>query len=91
MPEVQVMCIRKSSPERAHEHITHLGGQGWKWPVAQVIRSIDAGDNVFFVIDPRTKQRSEVMVVRPEGKKPYLRTHADGDPNDNLLALPPCL
>jgi len=31
------------------------------------------------------------MVVRPEGKKAYVRTHADGDLNDNLLMLPPCL
>ena len=45
MPDVQVQCIRKSNPERAHEHITHLGGHGWKWPIAQVIRSIEAGDN----------------------------------------------
>ena len=91
MPDVQVQCIRKSNPERAHEHITHLGGLGWKWPIAQVIRSIEAGDNTFFVTDPRTRQRSVVMVVRPAGKKPYLRTHADGDLNDNLLMLPPCL
>jgi len=59
--------------------------------VAQVIRSIEGGDNTFFVIDPRTRKRSEVMVVRPEGKKAYVRTHADGTPNDNLLGLPPCL
>lgn len=91
MPEIQVTCIRKSDPSRSHEHITHLGGQGWKWPVAQVVRSIEAGDNTFFVIDPRTRKRSELMVVKPEGKKPHVRTHADGTPNDNLLALPPCL
>ena len=29
-----------------------------------------------------------VGVVRPPGRKPYLRTHADGKWNDNLLALP---
>ena len=91
MPDVQVLCIRKSNPERSHEHITHLGGHGWKWPIAQVIRSIEAGDNTFFVLDPRTRQRSVVMVVRPDGKKAYVRTHADGDLNDNLLMLPPCL
>lgn len=91
MPEVQVTCVRKSSPERLHEHITHLGGHGWKWPVAQVIRSIENGDNTFFVVDPRTKSRSELIVVRPEGKKAYVRTHADGSLNDNLLGLPPCL
>jgi uncharacterized protein DUF3892 len=91
VPDVQVTCIRKSNPAREHEHITHLGGHGWKWPVAQVIRSIESLDNTFYVIDPRTKKRSELAIVRPEGKKPYVRTHADGDMNDNLLGLPPCL
>lgn len=91
MAEVQVTCIRKSNPERAHEHITHLGGPGWRWPVAQVVRSIESGDNVFYVMDLRTKTRSELTVVRPEGKRAYVRTHADGIPNDNLLSLPPCL
>lgn len=29
-----------------------------------------------------------VGVVRVEGKAPYIRTHADGKPQDNLLDLP---
>ena len=78
MPDVQVQCIRKSNPERAHEHITHLGGLGWKWPIAQVIRSIDAGDNTFFVLDPRTRQRSIVMVVRPWASRDSASVDASG-------------
>jgi hypothetical protein len=31
-----------------------------------------------------------VGVVRELGKLPYLRTHADGKCNDNLLALAEC-
>jgi Protein of unknown function (DUF3892) len=30
----------------------------------------------------------DVVVVTPEHGAPYLRTEADGDPTDNLLALP---
>jgi hypothetical protein len=30
----------------------------------------------------------EVAIVRPPGRDPYLRTHADGKWTDNLLALP---
>lgn len=92
MADVQVTCITKPHPQSAHEHITHLGNPaaGWKWSRDQVIASIDAGANTFFVIDPRTGKRSNVGVVRTAGKAPYLRTHADGDWNNNLLSLDQC-
>ncbi len=56
----------------------------------QVIASIDAGTNTFYVLDPRTKKRSDVGVVRPVGRAAYVRTHADGDWNNNLLSLDQC-
>ncbi|MGA2402182.1 MAG: DUF3892 domain-containing protein [Syntrophobacteraceae bacterium] len=92
MADVKVTCITKPHPQSAHEHITHLGNPaaGWKWTREQVIASIDAGTNTFFVIDPRTGKRSDVGVVRTAGKAPYLRTHADGDWNNNLLSLEQC-
>jgi hypothetical protein len=46
--------------------------------------------NTFFVLDARTGKRADVGVVREAGKAPYLRTHADGYYNDNLLALDQC-
>ena len=54
MPDVQVTCITKPHPLSPHEHITHLGNSraGWKWTREQVIASIDAKTNTFFVIDP---------------------------------------
>ena len=61
-----------------------------KWTREQVIASIDAGTNTFYVIDPRNGKRSDVGVVRVAGKAPYLRTHADGDWNNNLLSLDQC-
>jgi hypothetical protein len=92
MADVQVTCITKPNPLSPHEHITHLGNPsaGWKWTREQVIQSIDAGTNTFFVIDPRTNQRAEVGVMRPAGRAAYVRTHADGDWNDNLLSLNQC-
>ena len=63
---------------------------GWKWTREDVIRSIDAGTNIFFVLDPNNGKRSEVGVIRPTGRDPYVRTHADGDWNDNLLSLNQC-
>ncbi len=92
MAHVQVTCITKPHPLSPHEHITHIGNPraGWKWPREQVIQSIDAGTNTFFVLDPYTGKRSEVGVFRSTGRAPYLRTHADGDWNDNLLSLNQC-
>lgn len=92
MADVQVTCITKTHPQGTHEHITHIGDVkgGWKWTREEVIRSIEAQTNTFFVIDPYTGKRSNVGIVRPAGRLPYLRTHADGDWNDNLLSLPQC-
>ena len=92
MADCQVICIVKPHPQSAHEHITHIGNceAGWKWTRDQVIASIDAGTNTFYVRDPYSGKRSHVGVVRPLGRAPYLRTYADGIWNDNLLALPQC-
>lgn len=92
MAEVQVTCITKPNPQSPHEHITHLGNPsgGWKWTREDVIKSIDAKTNTFFVIDPSTNKRSEVGVVRSAGQAPYLRTYADGNWNNNLLSLAQC-
>lgn len=92
MADVQVTCITKSVPQGGHEHITHLGDvKGtWRWTREEVIQSIDANTNTFFVIDPNNAKRSNVGVVRPVGRPAYVRTHADRDWNDNLLSLPAC-
>lgn len=87
MADVQVTCLNKQPRNDPHEGITHLGGPGWKWPRADVIASIDMGSNTFFTMVGG--KRAEVGVVNgPNGK--YVRTHADGYYNDNLLALPEC-
>lgn len=90
MADARVTCITKPQPQSSVEHITHLGGSGWKWTREQVITSIEAGTNTFFVTDPRTGQRANVRVVRPAGRAPYVRTSPDGDLYDNLLSLPQC-
>lgn len=91
MADVQVTCIIKPHPQSPHEHITHLGNPpAWVWPRENVIASIEAKTYTFFVLDPRTGKRSDVGVVRTAGKAPYLRTHADGDWNNNLLSLNQC-
>lgn len=93
MADVQVTCISKPHPDSPHEHITQVGNPaaGWVWPREKVVESIEAKTNTFFVVDPRTGKRATVGVVHSAGKAPYLRTHADGVWNDNLLSLNQCL
>jgi hypothetical protein len=94
MADCEVKCITKPSPLSVHEHITHIGNPytvpPWKWTREHVIASIDARTNTFYVVDPKTGKRSDVGVVRPAASSPYLRTHADGEWNNNLLSLQQC-
>jgi uncharacterized protein DUF3892 len=87
MADAQVTCINKIPRNNPHEGITHLGGASWRWTRQQVIESIEANSNTFFTLVGGT--RANVAVVNgPNGK--YVRTHADGKWNDNLLALSEC-
>ena len=92
MADLQVTCITKPNPQSPHEHITRLGNPAgsWKWTREEVVTSIDAKAHTFFVLDPISGKRSEVGVVRSAGQAPYLRTHADGNWNNNLLSLRQC-
>jgi hypothetical protein len=87
MADVQVTCITKRNPAARYEGITHLGGSGWWWTVAQVIQSIEARTNTFYTSVNGVRANVEV-VQGPTGK--YVRTHRDGRPTDNLLELSLC-
>ncbi len=90
MADVQVTCINKQPRQNPHEGITHLGGSaggGWRWTRQQVIDSIKAKTNTFYTnVDG---VRADVAVVNVPNCD-YVRTHADGKWNDNLLALAEC-
>ena len=88
--DVRINCILKSPPNGGHEHITHAGNSSGTWPVELIVSNIDRGIDTFFVKDDRTGKRAEVGVVREAGKRPHIRTHADGYYNDNLLSLTAC-
>ena len=87
MADARVTCINKQPRENPYEGITHLGGATWKWTREQVIASIEAKTNTFFT-SVNGKRANIAIINGPNGK--YLRTHADGVWNDNLLALPEC-
>jgi hypothetical protein len=89
MADVQVTCIRKPDPQSAHEHITHVGGDGRIWSREQVIGWIGIQQHSFYTLDAK-RRRADIGVVYEAGKAPFLRTYADGEWNDNLLSLPQC-
>lgn len=92
MTEYQVTCINKPHRDSPHEHITHIGNTAAQWRLTRedAIRRIDSGTEQFFTVERQTGKKCYVGVVRVSGKDPYLRTHADGKWNDNLLAQAEC-
>ena len=93
MNEYQVTCINKPHRMSPHEHITHIGNtaNNWRLTREEAIRRIDAQQEAFFTVDNTTGRKMYIGVVRGDGfKAPYLRTHADGKWNDNLLAQNEC-
>jgi len=89
--EYLVNCINKPHHLSAHEHITHIGqANSWRMERETAIRRIDAKQDSFYTLDGRTGSKVYIGVVREAGKAPYLRTHADGKWNDNLLAQQEC-
>lgn len=92
MSEFEVTCINKPNRESRHEHITHIGntGAGWRLTREVAIGRIESNQETFYTVDRQTGKRAYVGVVRETGKTPYLRTHADGKWNDNLLAQREC-
>jgi hypothetical protein len=92
MNEFEVTCIIKPDRLSKHEHITHIGNNTARWMLTResVIQRIESGREAFYTVDRFSGRRAYVAVVREAGKTPYLRTHADGRWNGNLLALPMC-
>jgi hypothetical protein len=92
MAEFEVNCITKPNRESRHEHITHIGNtnNGWQITRETAIIRIESKQEAYFTIDRQTGKRAYIGVIREAGKHPYLRTHADGKWNDNLLAQREC-
>lgn len=90
MADVLVTCINKQPRNNPHEGITHIGGTaggGWRWSREQVIDSINAKSNTFYT---NVSGYKAYIGVINGSNGPYLRTYANSQWNDNLLALPEC-
>ncbi|HYK94355.1 MAG TPA: DUF3892 domain-containing protein [Candidatus Dormibacteraeota bacterium] len=90
---VRIECINKTNRTDSHERISHVGGRNpngtrWKLTEAEAIAGIDDGRWSFHVEQPAGRKVGVVIATRL-GRK-YLKTTADGERPDNLLALPEC-
>ena len=92
MPEFKVTCINKPNRFSPHEHITHIGNLEnlWRMTREAAIQRIDSNQEQFYTVDRNSGRKMYIGVVREANKAPYLRTHADGKWNDNLLAQDDC-
>jgi len=91
--QVQVSCINKTNRSSPHERIQNIGGVNgdgsrWKLSESQAIQDIKNGRYAFYVERPAGR-RVNVVIASRLGRE-YLKTEADGEQPDNLLALPEC-
>lgn len=91
---VRITCIRKTDRTNPHERIHSIGGSNsdgsrWRLTENQAIADIESGKYAFYVERPAGHRVNVVIAESPWGHK-YLKTTADGEQPDNLLALPSC-
>lgn len=92
--QVRVSCINKTDRMNPHERIQNIGGvnsDGTRWKLSETaaIAGMKQGKWEFYVERPVGHPVNVVIAVSPYGNE-YLKTEADGEHPDNLLALPEC-
>lgn len=92
--EVRIQCINKTDRTNAHERIRSVGGVNpdgsrWKLSEDEAIQGIKTQKWTFHVERP-VGHRVRVIVARSAAGHEYLKTEADGEQPNNLLALPEC-
>lgn len=88
---VRITHVHMQSGGTRHEHIQSVH---WNIPAtgasdtSTVSTMVDFIDNGGKVVSWDGHYAAQVVVVRPAGSKPYIRTRADGVLTNNLLQLP---
>ncbi len=90
---LRITCIRKANRDDPTQRIQAVGGTQsdrgrWKLSLDDAIAEVESGQR-FYVEQPEGDRVEVVVAVSRLGNK-YLKTVADGDKPNNLLALPEC-
>lgn len=95
MPQdVQISCVNKSDRYNPHERIRFVGGlnaDGTRWKLSEqdAMDGMVSGKWRFYVERPPAHRVYVVIASSAYGHR-YLKTEADGEQPNNLLALPEC-
>jgi len=90
---VRIQCINKPLRSDPYRHITHVGGLNadrtrWKLAEEEAIQGIKDDRWQFYVSE--NGLTADVIIAKSRYGHEYLKTEADGERPDNLLALPEC-
>lgn len=93
-PRIRVTCINKTDRSNPWERILYIGGVNpdrsrWKRSQTQAIADIENGIYAYYVERPAGDAVDVIVAVSRFGHK-YIKTAADSDEPNNLLALPEC-
>jgi hypothetical protein len=90
---VRVDCVVRREHASPHNEIQEIGGRsrdGERWRLSEdaAIAAIETEGATLYVEWPKG-HRVDLVIAQGLGKR-YLRTEADGESPDTLLALPDC-
>lgn len=89
-----VKCINKQHRQNPHERIINIGGveNGVRWKRTQTdaIADVERDPSSYYVTRPAHNDSVWVIVGKSQWGNKYLTTQADGESQNNLLALPEC-
>jgi len=91
---IRIDCINKTDRNNPHERIASIGGRNadgtrWRMPESNAIAKMKDGTYTFYVERP-TGHAVDVVIARSAYGHEYLKTIADGEHPNNLLALIEC-
>jgi hypothetical protein len=90
MPSAQIKCVTRNPRGEPYHRITDVGGftdRHWRISVEDAIEHLESGAWELYIL--KNGERRGVVIANRAGRK-YLKSEADGEAPDSLLALPDC-